>query len=117
MSASRFETSLELLTRVPGVRGAMIVSASDGVVVAEALMDEMRGSAVAALAASLASRLKRAVEGSGRGAPRFVHLTASGGTLLAAPHGEDLLLVAVGERSVNAGLVRIEMFRALELLA
>ena len=117
MSASKFETALELLTRVPGVRGAMLVSANDGVVVAEALMDEMKGSAVAALAASLTSRLKRAVEGSGRGVPRFVHLTASGGTLLAAPYGEELLLVAVGERSVNAGLVRIEMFRALELLA
>lgn len=117
MSASKFETALELLTRVPGVRGAMLVSAADGVVVAEALMDEMKGSAVAALAASLASRLRRAVDGAGRGAPRFMHLTATGGTLLAAPHGEDLILVAVGERTVNAGLVRIEMFRALEILA
>ena len=103
MSASKFETALELITRVPGVRGAMLVSAADGV--------------VAALAASLASRLRRSVEGAGRGAPRFMHLTASGGTLLAAPSGEELILVAVGERSVNAGLVRIEMFRALEILA
>jgi predicted regulator of Ras-like GTPase activity (Roadblock/LC7/MglB family) len=117
MSASKFETALELVTHVPGVRGAMLVSAADGVVVAEALMDEMKGSAVAALAASLASRLRRAAEGAGRGAPRFVHLTATGGTLLAAPMGEDLLLVTVAERSVNAGLARLEMFRALELLA
>ena len=117
MSASKFETALELLTHVRGVRGAMLVSAADGVVVAEALMDEMKGSAVAALAASLASRLQRVVEGAGRGAPRFLQLTATGGTILAAPHGDELLLVAVAERTVNAGLVRIELFRALEVLA
>ena len=116
MSTSPFETALELVTHVPGVRGAMIVSAADGVVVAEALMDEMKGSAVAALAASLVSRLRRAIEGAGRGVPKFVHLTASGGTLLAAPHGEELILVAVAERTVNAGLARIEMLRALEIL-
>lgn len=116
MNTSPFETALELVTRVPGVRGAMLVSAADGVVVAEALMDEMKGSAVAALAASLASRLRRAVEGAGRGAPRFMHLTATGGTLFAAPHGEELLLVAVAERTVNSGLARIEMLRALEIL-
>jgi predicted regulator of Ras-like GTPase activity (Roadblock/LC7/MglB family) len=117
VSTSPFAAALELVTHVPGVRGAMLVSAADGVVVAEALMDEMKGSAVAALAASLHSRLRRAVEGAGRGVPRFVHLTASGGTLLAAPHGEELLLVAVAERTVNAGLARIEMFRALEVLS
>ncbi|HEU4569679.1 MAG TPA: roadblock/LC7 domain-containing protein [Gemmatimonadales bacterium] len=117
MSESKFETALDLVTRVPGVRGAMLVSAADGVVVAEALMDEMKGNAVAALAASLAGRLRRAVEGAGRGAPRFVQLTGSEGTLLAAPWGEEVLLVAVADRSVNAGLARLEMFRALEILA
>jgi predicted regulator of Ras-like GTPase activity (Roadblock/LC7/MglB family) len=114
MSASPFETALELVTHVPGVRGAMLVSAADGVVIAEALMDEMKGSAVAALAASLTSRLRRAVEGAGRGAPKFIHFTATGGALFAAPHGEDLILVAIAERTVNAGLARIEMLRALE---
>lgn len=116
MSLHNFDAALELITHVPGVRGAMLVSATDGVVVAEALMDEMKGSAVAALAASLASRLRRAAEGAGRGAPRFMHVTATGGTLLVAPHAEDVILVVVAERTVNAGLARIEMFRALELL-
>ena len=81
-----------------------------------ALMDEMKGSAVAALAASLATRLRRAAEGAGRGAPRFMHLTATGGTLLVAPYGAELILVAVAERTVNAGLARLEMFRSLEML-
>jgi len=117
MSANKFDAALELVTHVPGVRGAMIISAADGVVVAEALMDEMKGSAVAALAGSLAARLRRAAEGAGRGAPKFMHLTATGGTLFAAPWGEELVLVVVAERSVNAGLARLEMFRALEQLA
>jgi hypothetical protein len=55
--------------------------------------------------------------GAGRGAPKFMHLTATGGTLLVAPHGEEIILVAVAERTVNAGLARLEMFRALEMLA
>ncbi|MFI5234156.1 MAG: roadblock/LC7 domain-containing protein [Gemmatimonadales bacterium] len=106
--------ALEVITRVPGIRGAMVVAAGDGVVVAESLMDEIKGSAVAALAASLTGRIRRATEAAGRGAPRFLQLQASAGTLLVAPHGEELLIVAVAERTVNAGLARLEMFRAAE---
>ncbi|HET7023742.1 MAG TPA: roadblock/LC7 domain-containing protein [Gemmatimonadales bacterium] len=108
--------ALELITRVSGIRGAMVVSAIDGMVVAESLMDELKGSAVAALAASLTGRIGRATDGAGRGAPRFLQLQATGGTLLVAPHGPDLLIVAVAERTVNAGLARLEMFRAAELV-
>jgi predicted regulator of Ras-like GTPase activity (Roadblock/LC7/MglB family) len=107
-------SALELVTRVPGIRGAMVVAASDGVVVAEALMDEIKGNAVAALAASLAGRIGRATAAAGRGAPRFLQLQAAGGALLVAPHGEELLIVAVAEPGVNAGLARLEMFRAAE---
>lgn len=109
--------ALELITRVPGIRGAMVVSASDGVVVAESLMDELNGGAVAALAASLTGRIGRATDGAGRGAPRFLQLQATGGVLLVAPHGPDLLVVAVAEAGVNAGLARLEMFRAAEQVA
>lgn len=111
---SAWSDALELITRVPGIRGAMVVAAADGVVVAESLMDELKGAAVAALAASLAGRIGRATDGAGRGAPRFLQLQATGGTLLVAPHGAELLIVAVAERSVNAGLARLEMFRAAE---
>ncbi|HSC59516.1 MAG TPA: roadblock/LC7 domain-containing protein [Gemmatimonadales bacterium] len=114
---SAWADALELITRVPGIRGAMVVSAADGVVVAESLMDELKGNAVAALAASLAGRIGRATDGAGRGAPRFLQLQATGGTLLVAPHGPELLIVAVAERTVNAGLARLEMFRAAERVA
>ncbi len=55
MSAD-LQKKLEQVTRVRGVMGAMIVGAGDGLVVAESLMEGVRGNAVAALAASLFSR-------------------------------------------------------------
>ena len=54
-----FGDALDLITRVPGVRAAMLVSGDDGLIVAEQLMEGVKGSAVAALAASLATRARR----------------------------------------------------------
>ena len=109
--------ALDLITRVRGVRGAMLVSAEDGLVVAEQLMEGIKGSAVAALAASLAGRLRRAMEAAGTGTSVFWHLQGEQGALLVVPGGEDsgnLLVVAVAEPDVNIGLVRLELLRAAE---
>ena len=54
----RLADTLAGLTRVPGVRGALIVSRDDGLVVADTLMEGINGAAVAALAASLAGRMR-----------------------------------------------------------
>ena len=51
------QDALDRVTRVPGVRGALVVAAADGLVVAEQLMDGVDGQAVAALAGSLIGRL------------------------------------------------------------
>ena len=105
--------ALEQITRVRGVRGAMLVSAEDGLVVAEQLMEGIKGPAVAALAASLAGRLRRAMEAAGTGAAAFWHLQAEQGALLVVP-GTAILVVAVAEPDVNIGLVRLELLRAAE---
>ena len=116
-------TALDLITRVRGVRGAMLVSADDGIVVAEQLMEGIKGSAVAALAASLAGRLRRAMEAAGTGASVFWHLQGEQGALLVVPGGKasdgagggaGILVVAVAEPDVNIGLVRLELLRAAE---
>ena len=110
-------TALDMITRVRGVRGAMLVSAEDGLVVAEQLMEGIKGSAVAALAASLAGRLRRAMEAAGTGASVFWHLQAEQGALLVVPGGAsngNILVVAVTEPDVNIGLVRLELLRAAE---
>ena len=107
------EQALEMVTQVPGVRGSLVISAEDGLVVAERLMEGIDGRAVAALAASLVQRLGRATSGAGLQCPRFVHLKGQAGSVLAAPGAEDLLLVAVADPEVNLGRARIEMLDAV----
>jgi predicted regulator of Ras-like GTPase activity (Roadblock/LC7/MglB family) len=109
--------SLEAITRVRGVRGAMVVSADEGLVVAESSMEGIDGAAVAALTAGVVARLTRATEAAGRTAPGFVHLRAAGGGLMAVPGEGALLVVAVTDPEVNVGLVRLELRRAAEHLA
>ena len=109
--------ALDMITRVRGVRGAMLVSAEDGLVVAEQLMEGIKGGAVAALAASLAGRLRRAMDAAGTGTSVFWHLQAEQGALLVVPGTEpagNLLVVAVTEPDVNIGLVRLELLRVAE---
>jgi predicted regulator of Ras-like GTPase activity (Roadblock/LC7/MglB family) len=110
-------STLDLITRVRGVRGAMLVSGDDGLVIAEQLMEGIKGSAVAALAASLAGRLRRAMDAAGLGETVFWHLQADHGTLLVVPAASGILVVAVAEPDVNIGLVRLELLRAVEAVA
>lgn len=111
MSAA-YAAALEPLTAVRGVRGAMIVSAAEGWVVASVLAEELADATAAALAASLAGRLARAAAAAGAGAPRFVHLRARDGVLLAVPAGDELLVLTLADREVNVGLARLEMIAA-----
>ena len=114
---SRPAATLERICAVRGLRGAAIVSAADGLVIAESLMEGVDGRAIAALAASLLSRLGRAVRAAGRQAPAFVQLAAEHGSVLAAPAGEDLLLVAVAGPDANVGLARLELLAAARSFA
>ena len=114
MTATGYARSLDLVTRVRGVRGAMIVSSDEGLVVAEHLMEGIKGSAVAALAASLANRLRRAMAAAGVGASVFWHLQGEQGALLVVPAASGIVVVAVAEPDVNVGLVRLELLRAAE---
>jgi predicted regulator of Ras-like GTPase activity (Roadblock/LC7/MglB family) len=108
---------LDRLTRVPGVRGALIASAADGLVVAEQLMDGVDGRAAAALAGSLVSHVVRTVDGAGSQRPTFVQLRAEGGSILAAACPNDLVLLAVAGPEANVGLARLEMLEAASRLA
>ena len=111
---ARFHAALDAITHVRGVRGAMLVAGDDGLVVAEALMEGVRGNAVAALAASLANRFRRAAETAACGPPHFLQLQGSGGSLLVTPAPHAMLLVVVAEADINVGLARLEMLRAAE---
>jgi predicted regulator of Ras-like GTPase activity (Roadblock/LC7/MglB family) len=108
---------LDGITRVSGVRGALVVSAEDGLVVAESSMGDVEGAAVAALAASLVVRLSRVTGAVGCAAPRLVLLEADRGGLVAAPTGDGLLLVAVTDSAANIGLLRLALRDAAERMA
>jgi predicted regulator of Ras-like GTPase activity (Roadblock/LC7/MglB family) len=109
--------ALERLNAVRGVRGAVLVAAADGLVVAESLMEGIDGRATAALMASLATRLRRVAEAAGRAAPAFVQLQAEAGAVLGAPCADDLLLVAIAGPDANVGMARLELLEAAGRLA
>jgi predicted regulator of Ras-like GTPase activity (Roadblock/LC7/MglB family) len=111
------QAALDRVTRVPGVRGALVVAATDGLVVAEQLMDGIDGQAAAALTGSLVARLGRTAESAGLHPPAFVQLRGESGSILAAPGPDDLVLVAVVGPDANLGLARLEMIEAAGRLA
>jgi predicted regulator of Ras-like GTPase activity (Roadblock/LC7/MglB family) len=108
---------LDGITRVSGVRGALLVSAEDGIVVAEASMGDVDGAAAAALVSSLARKLGRITGAIGCAAPRLVVLEAERGGLAAAPAAEGMVLVAVTDADANIGLLRLALRDAVERLA
>lgn len=116
MSAA-FQDVLDGLTRLRGVQGALVVSAEDGIPVSGALLDEERGPALAALAATLLSRVRDLTRRTGHQEPRFLHLQAAGGLLLIAPAAADLIIVCAAGREALLGPVRLEMLKAAERLA
>jgi predicted regulator of Ras-like GTPase activity (Roadblock/LC7/MglB family) len=103
--------ALEEITRIRGVRGAVLADRTEGIVVAESAMLGVRREAIAALGASLVRRCGVLLEGGGLGVPRHVLLQGREGTLVAVPVTDELLLLAVGDAAVNVGLVRAELQR------
>ena len=114
MNGGPFAAALDRVTRVPHVQGALVVEVQDGLVVAESVMEGVRGDAAAALASSLAGRLTKVTDATGVGDPRFLYLMAERGGLLMVPAGSGLVVVAIASPEVNIGLARLEMLRAAE---
>jgi predicted regulator of Ras-like GTPase activity (Roadblock/LC7/MglB family) len=112
----RYREALDRITRVSGVRGAMFVDAADGVMVAEAVMQGVRGNAVAALAASLARRAGIVIDTVEAQGLRFLHLQGDDGVIAAVPAGPGVLIVVVGSAHLNVGLARLEMLRAAAMV-
>jgi predicted regulator of Ras-like GTPase activity (Roadblock/LC7/MglB family) len=106
-----FTAAVERLSRVPGVRGALVVEKDAAVPVAAELSEGVNGTAVAALAASLFRRSSHASESAQFGSLQTLQLEAAGGHVIVVDAGE-LVLVAVAERDAQLGMVRLEAMRA-----
>ncbi len=95
----------------------MLFSASDGVVVCEALAEDIQSAGVAALAASLAERVGTMADVLGRGGVRCIQLHAERGSILVCRAPGDLLLAIVTGPQTPVGLARLELLRASEQVA
>lgn len=113
--SSVYTEALERLTRVPGVRGALIVDSEAGVPVVADLADGVDGNAVAALAASLFRRTNKAADGAAFGRMNTLQLEAHGGHVVVA-NGGEVLVVVVADRTAQLGMLRLEAHRAAEAM-
>jgi predicted regulator of Ras-like GTPase activity (Roadblock/LC7/MglB family) len=111
--ASPFAPMLDAMTRQRGVTAALVVSERDGIIVDSNLQIGQNGEKVAALAASLYRKARLSARAAGMGAVSFMQLEAPGGRICAVGGG-SLVLIVVAESTVNVGLVRVELLRAVE---
>jgi uncharacterized protein len=112
-----YTTAVERMSRIGGVRGALVVEAETGVPVAAELSEGVNGTAVAALTASLFRRSMQAAESAEYGLLRTLQLDADGGHVIAVGAADGLVLVAVASRDAQLGLVRLEAHRAARSLS
>jgi predicted regulator of Ras-like GTPase activity (Roadblock/LC7/MglB family) len=111
-----YAAAVERLSRIPGVRGALVVEGETGVPVVSDMTAGVNETAVAALAASLFRRTGEASTAADFGRLHTLQLEAAGGHVIAVGT-RDLILVAVTERTAQVGLIRYEAQRAAESLA
>ena len=110
-----FTEAVERLSRVTGVRGALVVETDAGVPIMAELAEGVDGDVVAALAASLFRRTNKAAQTATFGNLRTLQLEADIGHVIVADRG-DVLIVVIAEKSAQLGLVRLEAHRAAEAL-
>jgi predicted regulator of Ras-like GTPase activity (Roadblock/LC7/MglB family) len=104
---------LSALTRQRGVTGSLLVDETDGMIIDATLQVGMKGTAFAALAASLYRKARLSADAAGLGAVSFVRLRAAEGHMCAAGR-KDLVLVIIADTRANIGLIRQEMLKALD---
>lgn len=113
---SPFTALLGSLIRHRGVSGCLVVGERDGMIVEANLQIGVDGKAFAALTSSVYRKARRSALAAGFGEAGFFELTADAGRVCAVGRNE-LVLVVIAEATVNVGLIRVEMLRAMELFA
>jgi uncharacterized protein len=111
-----YTEAVQRLSRVNGVRGALLVDAEAGLPVTAELAEGVSGTAVAALASSLFRRTASASDAAGYGKLATMQLEADEGHVIAVDAGE-LIIVVIADRDAQLGMVRLEAHRAAESLA
>lgn len=107
MSREEWEQRLGRVTALQGVRGALVVSGDDGLVVHEVAVDGVETSDVAALATAVVHRVVDLASAAGDSTVRLCTLAATEGTVVAAQGADGLWLVAVAEPDAELGRLRL----------
>jgi predicted regulator of Ras-like GTPase activity (Roadblock/LC7/MglB family) len=107
MNTGRWQDMLGEVTAIHGVRGALVISADDGLVVHQAAMEGLETADVAALASALVRRSESLANALGEPAVRLCTLAAERGSVLAARGEAGLWMVAVTEPNAELGRLRL----------
>ena len=103
------------LSRVAGVRGALVVEAATAMPIAAELQEDVNGTALSALAAALYQRTAEASASAQLGPIESVQLDADDGHVIMVGAG-DVVLIVISERSAQLGMVRLEARRVAAAL-
>jgi hypothetical protein len=106
---------VEDLIRVDGVIGSLLVG-KDGLVVASTLLDEEDAEILGAMSAAVFGEIDKATKRIGVGTLVDSIIDAKDGSILLL-EARDLILVVITQRTVNLGLVKMEMRRAAKRIA
>jgi predicted regulator of Ras-like GTPase activity (Roadblock/LC7/MglB family) len=109
LSIPEWDVALREVTGIAGVLGAVIVSADDGLVVAETAMEEVATADVAALASALITRATRCVAAMKGPPPVTLFLAGDRSALVAVAGRAPLWLVAVARQDAEIGRLRVLM--------
>lgn len=106
---------VEDLIRVEGVIGSLLVG-KDGLVVASTLLDEEDAEILGAMSAAVFGEIDKATKRIGVGTLVDSIIDAKDGSILLL-EAKELILVVITQRSVNLGLVKMEMRRAAKRIS
>ncbi len=110
MKGSAMRRIVEDLIRVDGVIGSLLVG-KDGLVVASTLLDEEDAEVLGAMSAAVFGEIDKATQRIGVGTLLDAIIDAQEGSILLL-EARELILVVITQRTVNLGLVKMEMRRA-----
>ena len=105
---------LSELNKTTGISGSMIVG-HDGIVIAADLDESFEGDTIGALAASITANIQKSLERLNTTPLKQVTIEADEGKLFFTDAGLGILVVTT-EKSVNIGLIRLEIKNAISKL-
>ncbi len=113
---ANLQQALGSLAALPGVRAAVAATETDGLPAATVASTDVDADALAAFATAIGRRTRLANAAAGYGDTHYLTIDAREGRLFVAMNG-DLAIVVLADRETMAGLVRVEMQRALRGVA